>query len=159
MVFGHVCVQDAIVFVHRFGHCFVRFDWLFTCHTAFVGRPGVRLVGELRWYEKDIVSLKGLIWWQLGLFAAGTVVAVLLGFAAGLSGWWTADKQSTGVVFGVLSAISWGLGSIGGPAAFSNPANAFAAWCAAISLGYLSPAASLCTTDGLFGLLCHLPIL
>ena len=50
------------------------------------------------------------------------------------------DNAVAGICFGILSAVAWGFGSIGGPAGFSNKANFFAAVFAVMTLGFVAPA-------------------
>jgi hypothetical protein len=92
----------------------------------------------------------------LGLFV---ILAILLGYTAGFLAFGTPDRASAGTAFEIGSAAAWILGSIGARPRFSNPANAIAAWCAAVAAGYFIGPNDLCTVSNhgnLFGLICEL---
>ena len=104
----------------------------------------------------------------IGGVGAITALAFWVGFTRfdfGLTAWVgefpaPGHAATYGVAVGIFSAIAWAIGSIfgnrflwafPGPAVFNNWFNAFAAGSAALSLGYIAPAASLCHADSLQG--------
>jgi drug/metabolite transporter (DMT)-like permease len=64
------------------------------------------------------------------------------------------NANKDGVAFGLLSAIAWGLGSIGAPPRWSNRSNLFAALFAATSVGFFAPS-DICTV-GILSTMCDL---
>ncbi len=54
------------------------------------------------------------------------------------------NPKISGIVIGLVSALFWALGSIGAEANLSNRANRYAAFCASMSLGLLTPLQSVC---------------
>jgi drug/metabolite transporter (DMT)-like permease len=54
------------------------------------------------------------------------------------------NPKISGIVIGLFSALFWAFGSIGAEVNLSNRANRYAAFCAAMSLGLLTPLQSVC---------------
>jgi hypothetical protein len=113
-------------------------------------------VVRLPWYHRFLswileegpsqLAVRGL---AIGIAAIGFFLAAF--FLQGAPG----EAARAAIAFGLLSAIAWGLGSMGGPRLLSNGSNVFAALFAAATVGFAINVNPACD-GGLFQHLCDL---
>lgn len=91
-------------------------------------------------------------------FIFDVVLTTAFVFVVFLGGLWqiggASYVQAAAVVCGLVSAIAWGIGSIGGPPEWNNGSNITAAVMAAASLGFFSSTATNCDSTP-FAFVCH----
>lgn len=91
-------------------------------------------------------------------FLLDVVLTALFVFLVFLGGLWqiggSSYAQAAAVICGLVSAIAWGFGSIGGPADWNNGSNIIAAVMAAASLGFFTSTAANCDPTP-FAFVCH----
>lgn len=86
------------------------------------------------------MSRSSLVFNSLFMLVLATC-SFLFGFAqAGFD----VSASEDGLLVGIVSATTWGMGSMGAAPSFSNGANIVAAMLAAMSLGFLAPAGDVC---------------